>query len=140
MRITKNGFVVALFVLVWGALLFIGGFGSGQRSTYDQIAELEATIIGLSDTVGELASTVAVTKQTSDELRTIQQQDAITISELTSTRGELEKLVTAQRSIIDDATSASVTIGKSNSDITLGLVKAVRTVDGIIAEYTQRPD
>ena len=131
MHVKKNVFFIVGILVLFVVNFFIG-FGSGQASNRDTIAELEATADELTAKVTELDTTIADARGTAVKLTELRERDRSTIDNLTAANKHLGAISREQSAILDRLTESNTVVGESSGTITFELDEAVKELDRII--------
>ncbi len=137
-------FFIGAFIIIFVLALLIGFFIGRGRNSY-KIADAEATVNGLTDTVKELNETVSRANIENRKLRAIFNSDKETIGNLRAinitvneSNRKTTKLFEEQGQLINQLTIGNNIIRESGGTITEGLSEAIQAVDNLIKDIQSR--
>lgn len=130
-----SGFIIILF------LTFFWGYYLGRGRISVKIADAQATIDELTDTIGDLNETIKRASIENQKLRGLLETDGKRITELegfnnqlSNSNNRITEIIGKQRQLINEITSGNIKFGESSGEITEGLGEAITTIDRIIQD------
>jgi len=148
MNVSKTRANIILGILiVLCCFIFFGGIIIGRRKSDTKIAEAQLVIDNLGTAITGFNETVRLADIENKRLTAIYEKDRETIGKLEQTNKKLEdtnkeiaRLLNEQGDIIKELTEGNREIRNTSSSIGEGLGRAIKEVNGIIADIQTRED